>query len=119
LASGIRKLYWVTIYFKTTDNDETKNTENDIPVPFECPVDLGINVEWEIVLAVRGKDLNKKYHRDSLVIKSDGKGNLTFHQIDPNTSQPGEAISRLKLPLPNDTSAEQARLATAARQVLA
>jgi len=55
------------VYFKTTDDDETKNTENDIPEPIECPANLNIKDKWEIVLAVIGKQRNEKYHKDSFV----------------------------------------------------
>jgi hypothetical protein len=108
-----------TVVFKDTDDDETKNTDNDIPVPIRCPADLNIKDKWEIVLAERYRKPNEKYHINSLVIQSDGNGNLRFHQIDPQTSKPGEALSKLILPLPNDTCAEQARSAANSGKVFA
>ncbi len=76
------------------------------------PFHLDLRDEWEIILAPRSH--YNSYANDSLVIKSDGSGNLTVHQIDPDTNKPGDAVSDFKLSfkIPEAISPELANAAT-------
>jgi len=97
---------------------KTQNKDDGLIVAPQTPIGLELKDKWEIVLAFKGKEAGEKYHPYSLVIKSEGDGNLTFHQItkddESDNLKLGDAIYQLKLPSPNETSPQQARLAAGA-----
>jgi hypothetical protein len=110
------------------DNDATKTSSllligarevgsriGNIQLGQHEPYLLDLREKWEIILAP--KDISTPYSFHNLVIKCDGSGNLTAHQLHPETRMlgrrpiPGFSI---KVPIPESTSPELARGATGA-----
>jgi hypothetical protein len=68
------------------------------------PVTLDLQDKWTIILAPLNRYVfEENFHKNSILMKSDGKGNITLHEPD-DTGLPGEALSTLSISLPDETS---------------
>jgi hypothetical protein len=99
-----------------------ESTTRQFSINIENPVNLDLRDEWTIILSPERSPhisrYDQRYPIYSIVIRSDGLGNLTFYRPD-NTGDLDHPISELNIPLPNDTSPEQTRSANNSGKLLA
>jgi hypothetical protein len=91
-----------------------ESTTRQFSINIENPVNLDLRDECTIILAPNRSPHISRYHQryliNSIVIRSDGHGKLTFYKPD-TCGDLDHPVGELNIPLPNDTSPEEARAA--------